>query len=176
MPGVDPQKLRWLIPEIAPEDGTFGFLVRRHWASWIPYWLTAIPIGVSVLVSFWLLWWKGAISFADWWTWLLVLGGLYGIVKVVVLWYLKLAREVVLVTPSAVYQQRQDKLFWFTVRVVNTGEIADWRTEVDGWGLLGMRTIIIATKGAEEDIRFEHAAEWETLERGLSLVLARRPE
>ena len=171
---VNPQNVRWLIPEVAPEDGTEGALVTRHWTAWLGYWLTAVPISIVCVVSAFFLFWKGALSLSTVGGWVVLGIVVVTVFKYAALGYLRLKKEVVLVTPLRIYEQKRRMLWYFNVKVYNMGEYATHEVKEEwlAWLWIDVRTLHVSMKGTTSDLLYEHAAGGEETERDVSRVLA----
>lgn len=169
---MNPQDVRKLIPEIAPEDGTDGYLVQKHWTRWVPFVLAApaITLGCVGAVA-----WASVLLYRDSLGWAIVpvaFGAAWLLWHVDVLWYSHLRNTVMLLTPRNLYVQRVEKLFYTPSTIISATKIVaiDTKTSRWNWIWIDARTVTITTEGDAPNAVYPYAAEGEGIERGLQEI------
>jgi len=146
---------RWL--PARPEDGATALVVGLHWTRWLHFWVGAPALVATTLAAFSSCRSLGLLGgWAEPATW--VVASLVGavVLKVTALWWRALSATCVVVTPANLYRSRVEKLFW---RVVDPVPIAGGRFEshVEGWGLLGVRTVLFTLEGDIPEVELRHS-------------------
>lgn len=146
-----------------PADGELGYVIGLHWSRWFLYWVTAGTLLLAVLVG-------GAFAYQEGWFGMVgstgaravylgmsVLAGLIAFG-----WYWDLRQTFVLATPATVYESRVRKLIWNVDSSFPVMDASRFDSDVEGYGILGVRTLLYHGEGDRPDIELKHSSATQT--------------